>query len=88
MNHYTAYIATLRNPNLSQYFAALVELSQIYLVDRAHAKDLAAIIADGDRFHGIFGAEEVYEFAARRADWFVVRKSVERGLYGIGCVVC
>ncbi|CAK4034547.1 related to Sls2 [Lecanosticta acicola] len=51
------------------------------------AKELATIIADSQRYHGIFSAEEVYEFAERRADWYLVRGDVERAMYGVGCVV-
>ncbi|KAL8770745.1 MAG: hypothetical protein Q9209_003612 [Squamulea sp. 1 TL-2023] len=87
MNHYFTYIQTLKNQNLLEYFIALRELSQIYLVDPSDAKELATIIADGDRFHGIFRAEEVYEFAERRADWYQIRPKVERAMYGIGCSV-
>lgn len=87
MNHYFTYIQTLKNQNLLEYFIALRELAQIYLVDPSDAKELATIIADGDRFHGIFRAEEVYEFAERRADWYQIRTKVERAMYGIGCVV-
>ena len=87
MNHYFTYIQTLKNQDLLQYFIALRELSQIYLIDPSDAKELATIIADGDRFHGIFRAEEVYEFAERRADWYQVRRGVERAMYGIGCAV-
>jgi len=86
MNLYFGYIKTLKNQDLLAYFKALRELSQIYLIDPSHAKEMATIIADGDRFHGIFRAEEVYEFAERRADWYQVRKDVERAMYGIGCV--
>jgi recyclin-1 len=86
MNLYFGYIRTLRNQDLLQYFKALRELSQIYLIDPKHAKEMATIIADGDRFHGIFRAEEVYEFAERRADWYSVRRDVERAMYGIGCL--
>lgn len=85
MNIYFLYIRTLRNQDLLQYFKALRELSQIYLIDPKHAKEMATIIADGDRFHGIFRAEEVYEFAERRADWYNVKRDVERAMYGIGC---
>jgi recyclin-1 len=46
---------------------------------------MATIIADGDRFGGIFRAEEVYEYAERRADWYQVRKDVERAMYGLEC---
>ena len=87
MNHYFTYIQTLRNQNLLEYFAALRELSQIYLIDPSDAKEMATIIADGDRFHGIFRAEEVYEFAERRLDWYQVKREVERAMYGFGCAV-
>lgn len=87
VNHYATYISQLRNANLTQYFSALRELAQIYLIAPTHAKDLATLIADGDRFRGIFRAEEVYEFAQRRADWAQVKRGVERAMYGIGCVV-
>ncbi|RDA90571.1 hypothetical protein CP533_2595 [Ophiocordyceps camponoti-saundersi (nom. inval.)] len=75
----------LRNPLLLPYFAALRELSQIFLVDARHARDLAAVIADADRFAGVFRAEEVYEYAQRRADWYQVRRSVEKAMYGMDC---
>jgi recyclin-1 len=51
------------------------------------AKELATIIADNQRYRGIFPAEEVYEFAERRADWYLVRADVERAMYGVGCAV-
>ncbi|KAF4629343.1 hypothetical protein G7Y89_g8799 [Cudoniella acicularis] len=86
MNLYFVYIRTLRNQDLLEYFKALRELSQIYLIDPKHAKEMAEVIADGDRFHGILRAEEVYEFAERRADWYTVKRDVERAMYGIGCV--
>jgi len=87
MNAYNAYIATLRNKSLTQYFSALRELSQIYLIAPGHAKEIATIIADSDRYHGIFRAEEVYEFAERRADWFNIKAQVEKQMYGVGCAV-
>ncbi|KAI1342242.1 exocyst complex component Sec10-domain-containing protein [Xylariaceae sp. FL0016] len=87
MNMYFEYIRTLRNPDLLAYFKALRELSQIYLIDAKHAKEMATIIADGDRFGGIFRAEEVYEFAERRADWYQVKRDVERAMYGLECQI-
>jgi recyclin-1 len=87
MNVYFLYIKTLRNSDLLEYFKALRELSQIYLIEPKHAKEMAAVIADGDRFGGIFRAEEVYEFAERRADWYNVKREVERAMYGFGCGV-
>ncbi|KAI1498557.1 exocyst complex component Sec10-like protein [Biscogniauxia marginata] len=82
---YFEYIRTLKNQDLLAYFKALRELSQIYLIDARDAKDMATIIADGDRFGGIFRAEEVYEFAERRADWYQVKRDVERAMYGLEC---
>jgi recyclin-1 len=87
MNHYFTYIQTLKNASLLQFFKALRELSQIYLIDPSDAKELATIIADNDRFYGIFRAEEVYQFAERRADWYQIKSKVERAMYGIGCGV-
>ena len=87
MNHYFAFIQTFKNKDLLQYFQALRELSHIYLISPKDAKELAAMIADNDRFLGIFRAEEVYEFAERRADWYQVKSKVEKAMYGIGCAV-
>lgn len=87
MTLYFDYVRTLKNQDLLAYFKALRELSQIYLIDAKHAKEMATIIADGDRFGGIFRAEEVYEYAERRADWYQVRKDVERAMYGLECSV-
>jgi recyclin-1 len=87
MNLYFGYIKTLRNADLLQYFRALRELSQIYLIGGNHAKEMATVIADGDRFGGVFRAEEVYEFAERRADWYTVKRDVEKAMYGFGCGV-
>ncbi|KAF2759421.1 secretion pathway protein Sls2/Rcy1 [Pseudovirgaria hyperparasitica] len=86
-NAYHAYISTLKNKSLTPYFSALRELSQIYLIAPTHAKDIATIIADQDRYYGILRAEDVYEFAERRADWYTVKPAVERAMYGIGCSV-
>lgn len=87
MTLYFEYVQTLKNPDLLAYFRALRELSQIYLIDPRHSKDMATIIADGDRFGGVFRAEEVYEFAERRADWYQVKRQVERAMYGLECCV-
>lgn len=77
----------MRNKSLTQYFDALREMTQIYLIAPEDAKEIGKIIADPDRYHGIFRAEEVYEFAERRADWFAVKRNVERAMYGMGCAV-
>ncbi|GAW12665.1 hypothetical protein ANO14919_020350 [Xylariales sp. No.14919] len=87
MTMYFEYIRTLKNQDLLVYFKALRELSQIYLIDARHAKEMATIIADNDRFGGVFRAEEVYEYAERRADWYQVKRDVERAMYGLECQI-
>ena len=87
MNHYFGFIQTMKNDQLLQYFTALRELSQVYLIHATDSKEMASVIADVHRFHGIFRPEEVYEFAERRADWYQVKSSVERAMFGIGCIV-
>ncbi|KAI1169821.1 exocyst complex component Sec10-like protein [Nemania sp. FL0916] len=87
MTLYFEYIRTLKNQDLLVYFKALRELSQIYLIDARHAKEMATIIADGDRFGGVLRAEEVYEYAERRADWYQVKRDVERAMYGLECQI-
>lgn len=87
INHYNVFITSLRQKPLTPYFIALRELSQIYLIDSKHAKDIATVVADAGRYHGVITAEEMYEFAERRADWLVVRRDVEKAMYGIGCSV-
>jgi recyclin-1 len=87
VNHYYSYIITLKNKDLQQYFNALREVSQIYLIGPEDAKEIATIVADKDRFRGIMRPEEVYEFTERRADWFQIRGKVEKAMYGVGCMV-
>ncbi len=87
MNLYYGFVQTLRNHDLLQYFKALRELSQVFLIGPEDAKEMAAVIADGARFGGILRAEEVYEFVERRADWFLVRGRVEKAMYGYGCLI-
>lgn len=77
----------MKNKTLTEYFNSMRELSQIYLISPDDAKDIGVILADSDRYGGIFTADEVYEFAERRADWFIVKKDVEKAMYGMGCNV-
>ena len=84
-NLYFELIQEFKNKDLLQYYKALRELAQLFLIGPSDAKELASLIADSDRFYGIFRAEEVYEFAERRADWYQIKAKVERAMYGIGC---
>ena len=57
------------------------------VLDQAAINSLAAIIADSDRYRGIFTVEEVMEFVERRADWMLFRGAVEEKVFGQGCVL-
>jgi recyclin-1 len=85
VNLYNTFVTTMKIRSLVPHFNALRELAQIYLIDAKHAKQMASVIADQNRFGGIFRVEEVYEYAARREDWYVVKKDVDKALYGFGC---
>ncbi len=87
LSAYAAYIATFRNQDLNSYFTALREVGQLYLIEGSEASEMAAIIADTERYKGVFTVEEVVEFAERRGDWLAVRGRVERAMYGQGCEV-
>lgn len=52
-----------------------------------NTKEIANIISDVRRFNGVFEVEELYEFAARRADWLAIKSEVEKELYGDGCEI-
>jgi recyclin-1 len=90
MTLYANYIAGFKNPDLNNYFIALREVAQIFLIGGDKDKDIkemAGVISDGERFRGIFPVEEVVEFAERRADWLVVRARVERRVQGDNCAL-
>lgn len=87
MNLYFNWISTLRNAQLLSYYRALREVSQVFLIDGQSAKEIAEVVADGARFCGVLRAEEVYEFVERRADWYFIKRGVEKYMYGIGCLV-
>jgi recyclin-1 len=77
----------MKQKALMEYFNVLRELTQIYLVSPDHAKEIGVILADSDRYRGILTPEEVFEFVERRADWFLVRRDVEKAMYGMGCSI-
>ncbi len=87
---YTSHIASYRNPNLTLYFNALREVSQIYLFEAKTDREIdemSGIIADAERYRGVFTVEEVVEFAERRSDWLAIRSKVEGRVRGESCLV-
>ena len=90
LSAYAKYVGAFKNVDLNNYFNALKEMAQIYLIDGSSDKDInemAAIISDGERYKGVFTVEEVVEFAERRSDWLFVRGRVEKRVQGDSCVV-
>ncbi|KIW30618.1 uncharacterized protein PV07_06351 [Cladophialophora immunda] len=87
---YSQFIATFKNPDLNSYFTALRSLAQIYLIQGTSDRDvreMSTIIADQERYKGVFTVEEVVEFAERRSDWLSLRARVEGKVKGDGCIV-
>ncbi len=90
LSAYANYVGAFKNVDLNNYFNALKEVAQIYLIDGSSDKDInemAAIISDGERYKGVFTVEEVVEFAERRSDWLSVKGRVEKRVQGDSCVV-
>ena len=48
---------------------------------------MSTIIADQERYKGVFTVEEVVEFAERRSDWLLLRTRVEGQIKGDACVL-
>ena len=87
---YSQFIATFKNPDLSSYFTALRSLAQIYLIEGSSERDvreMSTIIADQERYKGVFTVEDVVEFAERRSDWLLLKTRVEGKVKGDGCAV-
>lgn len=75
---------------MSLYFNALREVAQIYLFEAKTDKELdemCSIIADAERYRGVFTVEEVLEFAERRSDWLAIRNKVESRVKGENCLI-
>uniref|UniRef100_A0A060SZI2 ARAD1C08140p n=1 Tax=Blastobotrys adeninivorans TaxID=409370 RepID=A0A060SZI2_BLAAD len=89
LNYYYDFIRSLKQKELVPYFIALKEVGNLFLIDGSDAKELGKAISDMGRFRGVMQPEEVYEFVQRRADWPLVRRAVERVMYGFGvdCIV-
>nr|CAG8554388.1 6868_t:CDS:10 [Entrophospora candida] len=76
----------IRQPNITPYFLALKELGNIYIISTA--KDIGLFIREAERFKGILHAEDVYEFVQKREDWLIIKKEVDKELYGLKAEDC
>lgn len=69
-------------------FQSLKKVGSIYLISGEDSKAIGKIVSDLSKFNGIFNQEEIYEFVQRRKDWLVVKKDVEKVMYGLGLGDC
>lgn len=60
LNHYHAFISTLRQSSITPYFDALKMLGNVYIIDSP--KELAQIARDANMFGGTLSPEDLYEF--------------------------
>ncbi|KAK9354767.1 exocyst complex component Sec10-like protein [Lipomyces doorenjongii] len=90
LNYYYRFVETsLRQRPLLPYFAALREIAQLYLIDAKSAREIGIVMSDVvQKFAGIVTAEDVLEYVQRRADWILVKRDVEKAVYGMGLTDC
>lgn len=86
--YYDFVVNTLRQKNITPLFVGLKEIGQLYLISTEDSKELGKLIGDLSKFNGIFKQEEIYEFVQKRADWFKIKKDVEKAMYGLGLTDC
>lgn len=84
LNYYYDFVASLKQKEIMPYFEALKEVGHLFLIDGTDAKELGKTLSDMTRFRGVLQPEEVYEFVQCRADWFQVKREVEKVMYGFG----
>ncbi|KAI5964172.1 RCY1 [Candida pseudojiufengensis] len=69
-------------------YQALKKIGNLYLISGDDSKSIGKLVSDLSKFNGIFGQEEIYEFVQRRKDWPLIRKHVEKVMYGFGLGDC
>ncbi|OBA22186.1 hypothetical protein METBIDRAFT_77647 [Metschnikowia bicuspidata var. bicuspidata NRRL YB-4993] len=69
-------------------FQALKKVGTIYLIGGEDARAIGQIVSDLSKFNGIFSQEEIYEFVQRRQDWPLIKKHVEKVMYGLSLIDC
>ncbi|KAI9493070.1 exocyst complex component Sec10-like protein [Zychaea mexicana] len=78
MNAYYDFAASLRQKTVTPYFAALKALANLYII--SSAPDIKNVIHDLERYHGLMKIEDLFEFAACRSDWPIVKKVVTKDM--------
>ena len=69
-------------------YQALKKIGNIYLISGDDYKAIGKLVSDLSKFNGIFNQEEIYEFVQRRLDWLVIKRHVEKVMYGFGFGDC
>ncbi|KAK7679373.1 hypothetical protein QCA50_017590 [Cerrena zonata] len=64
-------------------FQSLKKVGSIYLISGSESKSIGKLVSDLSKFNGIFGQEEIYEFVQRRQDWPLIKRDVEKVMYGL-----
>lgn len=69
-------------------FEALKKVGNIYLISTNDSKAIGKLVSDLSKFNGIFSQDEIYEFVQRRKDWLVIKRDVEKEMYGLSLIDC
>ncbi|KAG2207550.1 hypothetical protein INT47_004300 [Mucor saturninus] len=78
MNAYYDFIVSLRQKTITPYFLALKSLANLYIIESA--ADIKSLIHDLERYHGLMRIEDLFEFAACRSDWPLIKKVVQKDM--------
>ncbi|ODQ81309.1 hypothetical protein BABINDRAFT_33767 [Babjeviella inositovora NRRL Y-12698] len=88
LNYYYDFILSLRQKPLVPLFTALKNVGSMFLIDGTDAKTLGKMCSDLGKFNGVFTQEDIYEFVQRRSDWAVIKRHVEKVMYGLTLGEC
>lgn len=80
LNHYHAFVNTLKQSTVTADFEHLKMLGNIFIID--NPKELAKIARDANMFGGTLSPEELYEFLHARSDFRLIEKAVDKEMYG------
>jgi recyclin-1 len=91
LNSYNDFFACHIKSNkrmIMPLFQALKNIGSMYLISGDDAHAIGKLVSDLSKFNGIFGQEEIYEFVQRREDWPLIKRHVEKIMYGFGLADC
>jgi recyclin-1 len=80
LNHYHAFVVTLKQPNVTLDFNHMKMLGNIFIID--NPKELAKIARDANLIGGLLSPEEVYELLHSRSDFAKIVKALDKEMYG------